>query len=121
MSNQSRPGLDPNQPLEDLDHWEDFLKARYPESEFESEPAAPEGSVGFQPKRDKSEFRDYRKEARPSVKEFYRLNHTYQTFDFVRQKREQFLSLDDREMGIWEAMEYLNTRVEENDPDTDHT
>ena len=25
--------IDPNKPLEDLDHWEEFLKDRYPESE----------------------------------------------------------------------------------------
>jgi inositol oxygenase len=100
---------DPNNPLEDLDHWEDFLKSRYPE--FESE--------GFQPQREKSEFRDYRKEARPSVKEFYRLNHTRQTFDFVQQKRKQYLGLGNRQMGIWEAMEYLNQLVDDSDPDTD--
>jgi inositol oxygenase len=98
--------------LEDLDHWEDFLKARYPESE-----AA--GADGFQPKREKSEFRDYRKEARPSVKEFYRLNHTYQTYDFVQQKRKQYLGLNNRQMGVWEAMEYLNQLVDDSDPDTD--
>jgi inositol oxygenase len=117
MSIQSHPVADPNKPLEDLDHWEDFLKSRYPE------PGSAEAgdAAGFQPNRDKTEFRDYRKEARPSVKEFYRLNHTHQTYDFVRQKRKQFLSLDDREMGIWEAMDYLNTLVDDSDPDTDLT
>jgi inositol oxygenase len=112
MSNQSKPvadRADPNNPLEDLDHWEDFLKSRYPE---------PAGD-GFEPARDDSEFRDYRKEARPSVKEFYRLNHTHQTYDFVQQKRRQYLGLNNREMGIWEAMEYLNTLVDDSDPDTD--
>jgi inositol oxygenase len=117
MSNQSNPVADPNKPLEDLDHWEDFLKARYPEPTGADAP----GAEGFQPKRDKSQFRDYRKEARPSVKEFYRLNHTYQTYDFVQQKRKQFLGLNDRRMSIWEAMEYLNTLVDDSDPDTDLT
>ena len=28
MSNPANPAVDPNKPLEDLDHWEDFLKAR---------------------------------------------------------------------------------------------
>lgn len=112
MSNKSETVVDPNKPLEDMDHWEDFLKARYPESE---------AAEGFQPKRDKAAFRDYRKEARPSVKEFYRLNHKFQTFDFVQQKRKQYLGLNDRRMGIWEAMEYLNTLVDDSDPDTDLT
>ena len=113
MSKPSNPVVDPNKPLEDLDHWEEFLKARYPESEADG------GDSGFQPKREKEEFRDYRKEARPSVKEFYRLNHTHQTYDFVQQKRKQYLGLDNRQMGIWEAMEYLNTLVDDSDPDTD--
>jgi len=31
MSSQPNPvAADPNKPLEDLDHWEDFLKTRYP-------------------------------------------------------------------------------------------
>jgi hypothetical protein len=57
MSRQVEPAVDPNKPLEDLDHWEDFLKARYPEPQAE----------GFKPARDAAEFRDYRTEARPSV------------------------------------------------------
>src|SRR5213083_465886 len=95
-----------DRPLEDLDHWEEFLQQRYPEP-------------GAQPQTDKPQFRDYRKEARPSVKEFYRLNHTNQTYDFVQQKKRQYLSLDKRRMGVWEAMEYLNTLVDDSDPDTD--
>ena len=114
MSNASHPVVDPNKPLEDLDHWEDFLKARYPEPSSDGAKAK-----GFQPAREKSEFRDYRKEARPSVKEFYRLNHTNQTYDFVQQKRRQYLGLNNRKMGIWEAMEYLNQLVDDSDPDTD--
>src|SRR5687768_17888314 len=109
MSSQGKPTaadhVDPNNPLEVLDHWEDFLKSRYPE--------------GLEHKREEKEFRDYRKEARPSVKEFYRLNHTYQTYDFVQQKRKQYLGLDNRQMGVWEAMEYLNQLVDDSDPDTE--
>ena len=114
MSNPSIPAVDPNRPLEDLDHWEDFLKSRYPEPE-----AAGAAAGANAPAKDKSEFRDYRKEARPSVKEFYRLNHTNQTYDFVQQKRRQYLGLNHRTMGIWEAMEYLNQLVDDSDPDTD--
>src|SRR2546421_8022614 len=82
------------------------------------------GALGGIPHRDlsgkpKEAFRDYRKEARPSVKEFYRLNHTNQTFDFVQQKKRQYLSLDKRRMGVWEAMGYLNQLVDDSDPDTD--
>ena len=55
--------------------------------------------------------------SRPCVREFYRLNHRYQTLDFVRAKKREFLPLQQRRMGIWEAMEFLNTLVDDSDPD----
>jgi inositol oxygenase len=88
-------------PLARLDDWDDFVQERY----------APSTS--------KQQFRDYRAEARPSVKEFYRLNHRYQTYDFVRAKKAEYLPLTKKRMGIWEAMEFLNTLVDDSDPDTD--
>ena len=107
-------------PLKDLDEWEDFLKMRYPEG---SQPGAlgnADAHAEFiRADKKEEEFRDYRKEARASVKEFYRLNHTYQTFDFVQEKRREFLGLNRRKMGVWEAMEYLNQLVDDSDPDTD--
>ena len=39
-----------------------------------------------------------------TVREFYRLNHRYQTFDFVRSKEDEYLRKDRRTMGIWESM-----------------
>src|SRR5690242_4560881 len=95
---------DANRPLGHLDDWEESLHARYP--------ADGSGKA-------KDEFRDYRAEARPSVKEFYRLNHRHQTFDFVQAKKREYLPLRKRRMGVWEAMEFLNTLVDDSDPDTD--
>jgi inositol oxygenase len=95
---------DPNRPLGHLDDWEESLHARYPAEE---------------PGKAKDEFRDYRAEARPSVKEFYRLNHRHQTLDFVQAKKREYLSLRKWRMGVWEAMEFLNTLVDDSDPDTD--
>ena len=113
--------VDSNKPLEDLDHWEEFLKERYPAPD-EAE-LVPVGVPEMQPdgkwKRNPQKFRDYRAEARPTVKEFYRLNHKYQTLDFVLAKKREFLPRAKREMGVWEAMEYLNTLVDDSDPDTD--
>src|SRR5437868_7046276 len=91
-------------PMNHLDDWEESLEARYP--------AAKSGKP-------QEAFRDYRAEARPSVKEFYRLNHRYQTLDFVREKKREYLPLRKRRMSIWEAMEFLNTLVDDSDPDTD--
>jgi inositol oxygenase len=104
-----------NAPLANLEEWEDFLKVRYPE-------AAGAQSTPFQaidPNKKQQQFRNYEAEARPTVREFYRLNHRHQTYDFVRSKKQEFLSLDRRPMGVWEAMEFLNTLVDDSDPDTD--
>jgi inositol oxygenase len=66
-----------------------------------------------------STFRNYEATARPSVREFYKLNHRHQTLDFVLGKKKEYLPLAKRKMGIWEAMEFLNTLVDDSDPDTD--
>lgn len=88
-----------------MDEWEDDLLARYPTRESSSEHA----------------FRDYAAEVRPSVKEFYRLNHVNQTYDFARAKVAEYGGLTHARMGVWEAMEYLNELVDDSDPDTDAT
>jgi len=92
-----------SQPLDDLDDWESFLLDRYPQPE------------------QKSTFRDYGNNVRPGVREFYRLNHAHQSLDFVRAKEKEFLGKDREKMGIWEAMEYLNTLIDDSDPDTELT
>ena len=65
------------------------------------------------------QFRDYNAETRECVKEFYRLNHANQTVESVLAKKQQYLQKNKRRMGIWEALEYLNTLVDDSDPDTD--
>src|SRR3954467_6897740 len=103
--------IDPNNPLAGLELWDEFLQGVYPDP---SEP-------GFEILKDKRAFRDYRKEARPSVREFYRQNHANQTYEFVEQKRKEYLGLNKRKEGVWETMEYLNQLVDDSDPDTDMT
>ncbi len=105
---------DGHAPLARLEEWEDFLKTRYPEAPAAAQPfnTTPAGKP-------ETQFRNYEADARPGVREFYRLNHQQQTLDFVRGKKREFLSLDRRTMGIWEAMEFLNTLVDDSDPDTD--
>jgi len=53
------------------------------------------------------------------VRELYRLQHRHQTVDFVRAKRREYLSLDRRRMGIWNAIEWLDRLVDDSDPDTE--
>ena len=96
-----------NTPLKSLDEWEDDLLRRYPDPE------------SINDKKSAEEFRNYESPARDSVKEFYKLNHTYQTHDFVMQKEKEFLGFDKKEMPVWDAFEFLNQLVDDSDPDTD--
>lgn len=94
-------------PLPSLDAWEEDVLLRYPDPETIATAKATE------------EYRNYDTPARDTVKEFYRLNHTYQTFDFVQQKRNEFLKFDRKEMTVWDAFDFLNQLVDDSDPDTD--
>lgn len=90
-------------PLKSIEEWEEDVLERYPEA--------------GQPAKEKKEFRNYDNPGRDTVREFYRLNHTHQTYDFVREKEKEFLTFDKKEMPAWSAMEYLNTLVDDSDPD----
>jgi inositol oxygenase len=90
-------------PLPNLDQWEDFLEGRYREGKSESE------------------FRQYDAEANPRVAEFYATNHEKQTVEYVLGKEKQYFGLERGKKSIWEAAEYLNTLVDDSDPDTDLT
>jgi inositol oxygenase len=89
------------QPLQSLDEWDDFVAVRYRQGKSEDQ------------------FRDYSADANLGVTEFYRQNHQHQTVDFVLGKRAEYLKLDRGKKSIWEAADYLNTLVDESDPDTD--
>ena len=90
----------PEGPLESLEQWDDFVESRY------------------RPDRKAEEFRNYTPDAPALVREFYRQNHTFQSREFVQQKKQEYTALCKRSMGIWEAMEFLDTLVDDSDPDT---
>jgi len=64
------------------------------------------------------EFRDYTVTAPAVVRQLYRENHAYQTREFVQKKKREYGSLQKGRMGIWAAMAFLNTLVDDSDPDT---
>jgi len=66
-------------------------------------------------------FRNYDEPARDAVREFYRQKHAHQTLDFVLQKKADYLRLARKTMTVWEALDYLNTLVDDSDPDVDFT
>jgi len=94
-------------PLASLDEWEEDLLKRYPDPETIAQGKKTE------------EYRNYDTPVRDTVREFYRLNHTYQTYDFVVQKKADFLKFDKKEMSVWDAFQFLNQLVDDSDPDTD--
>jgi inositol oxygenase len=89
--------------LPNLDVWEDFVVGRYKQGKSESD------------------FRQYDATATPRVAEFYRTNHEKQTLDYVLSKEKQYFGLKRGNKSLWEAAEYLNTLVDDSDPDTDLT
>ena len=93
----------PSQPLSQLEDWDEFLEGRYQEGKSDSE------------------FRQYDAEANPGVAEFYRINHQMQTVDYVLGKEKHYFGLTRGLKTVWEAAEYLNTLVDDSDPDTDLT
>ena len=72
----------------------------------------------YDPNRTKDQFRQYNDTTPPVVREFYRENHASQTLDFVLAKEREYSPLNHDRMGIWEAMEKLDTLVDDSDPDT---
>src|SRR5450432_1725276 len=85
------------------DGWGEFVAGRYREGKTESE------------------FRNYDAAVVPAVAEFYKTNHQMQTLDFVLAKEKEYFALKKGKKSIWEAAEFLNTLVDESDPDTDLT
>src|SRR5207247_5869090 len=51
----------------------------------------------------------------------YHHNHDCQTFNIDDKKKAEYCSLNRGKKSIWEMAEYLNTLVDESDPDTDLT
>ncbi|GME29093.1 Inositol oxygenase [Neofusicoccum parvum] len=71
----------------------------------------------FDAEKDKTQFRQY-EEACDRVKNFYREQHEKQTVAYNLKARNDFKSKTRAEMTVWEAIEKLNTLIDESDPDT---
>ncbi|CAG0902837.1 unnamed protein product, partial [Cyprideis torosa] len=54
------------------------------------------------------------------VRRLYSLQHQNQTVEFVKQKRLEWLKFDKMEAGLLEALDMLDSYVDESDPDVDH-
>lgn len=102
MSIDSSSDSDQAKPRDVGEAWEDFIEQLvYPEPG----------------KKAREDYRDYDHTDRESVRTFYRENHRDQTYEFVCKKREEYLSLDRKELTIYEALDFLDTLVDDSDPD----
>src|SRR5580700_2820440 len=88
-------------PMTNIEEWDEFVASRY------------------RPGKTEEAFRNFQADANPGVTEFYRQNHAHQTLDFVLAKKKQYCGLAREKKSIWEMGEFLNTLVDESDPDTD--
>ena len=93
--------LPPETARRDMHDWEEFVANHvYPE-----------------PHKPQSSYRNYDAQAREGVRDFYRKNHRHQTVDFVEAQRAKYLPLQTRRLTVLEALDYLNTLVDDSDPD----
>ncbi|WP_428306057.1 inositol oxygenase family protein [Lacipirellula sp.] len=98
---ESTKGVSPHQVGE---AWEEFVQEQvYPEPGTKA----------------KEDYRNYENPARETVRAFYEENHRKQTYEFVQGKRAEFLQLNRSQMSVFEACDYLNTLVDDSDPDID--
>jgi len=73
------------------------------------------------PNKKAEEFRNFKSGGRQKcVEDFYYKNHKYQTLEFGRNLRQR-INFNHLKMTVWEAFEYLETVVDESDPDTNQT
>ncbi|EPQ31948.1 uncharacterized protein PFL1_00147 [Pseudozyma flocculosa PF-1] len=71
----------------------------------------------FDSDKDKADFRNY-EDALDHVKAFYKEQHEKQTVAFNVEARNRFINHHHADMTVWEAIEKLDTLVDESDPDT---
>ena len=76
------PAVRPDAPLKHMGEWDEFLTGRYKEGKSEKE------------------FRLYDETATPGVAEFYRLNHQFQSYDYVVAKEKEYFGLNKGEKSI---------------------
>ncbi|MFC4210229.1 inositol oxygenase family protein [Pedobacter lithocola] len=107
MRNENLVSGEDQNPLKNLDQWEEDILTRYPDP------------ANINSDKTEEQFRNYDETEKDGVKEFYKLNHTYQTYDFVQKKKAEYLKFDKEEMPIWSAFDFLNRLVDDSDPDTD--
>jgi inositol oxygenase len=109
LQGESKREKDGSGPLRDLDELDDVEHDELTVTKYEN-----------QAHKDRMAFRNYEDNPRKArVTEFYTLQHKFQTMEFVQSARKEFLAFNHGKMGVWEALELLNSLVDDSDPDID--
>lgn len=111
--NTERDGLDLESLCDEIEH----INVQKDQARKEMKERGLYDATEFDAGRDKTQFRQY-EEANDRVKNFYREQHLKQTAAYNVKARIDFKRKTRAEMTIWEAMEKLNTLIDESDPDT---
>lgn len=77
-------------------------------------------SWAINPNKKKSEFRNYSKNPRQkTVENFYKLQHEKMSYDLVMKKRKKYLAFNQCILNVWDMLQFLDSVIDESDPDTD--
>ncbi|KAI1118512.1 DUF706-domain-containing protein [Nemania sp. NC0429] len=106
----NRDGLDLEATSDDIDKVNVLRDQLKQQSEWDAKSK-------FDAEKDKAQFRQY-EDACDRVKSFYKEQHTKQTVAYNLKVRNNLKFRKREEMTVWEAMEKLNTLIDESDPDT---
>ena len=117
-SNDHKDGLALEETTDNIEHV-NILKAAFKAKNgtASAEEADIYAQSEFDAEKDKTQFRQY-EDACDRVKNFYAEQHEKQTVAYNLKARIAFKSKVRAEMTIWQAMEKLNTLIDESDPDT---
>ncbi|PVH84618.1 putative inositol oxygenase [Cadophora sp. DSE1049] len=103
--------------LEEVSDLIDEINVMKAEIKAKEAKAANDEKARFDVEKDKTQFRNYL-ESNTKVYGLYKTQHEKQTVAFNREVREKFRTTTRAEMTVWEAMEKLDTFIDESDPDT---
>jgi len=103
-------------PLKSLHEWEEWKR------EFELTRSQRKNQEVIASDKPRNNFRNYvNSERQERVAKFYKLQHTNQSYEYVKKLQEKYAPLNHFEMTVWEALEYLDKVVDDSDPDIDLT
>eukprot|EP01125_Pyxidicula_operculata_P023237 TRINITY_DN994_c0_g1_i1.p1 TRINITY_DN994_c0_g1~~TRINITY_DN994_c0_g1_i1.p1 ORF type:complete len:278 (-),score=55.77 TRINITY_DN994_c0_g1_i1:995-1828(-) len=72
------------------------------------------------PTKTAEEYRNFTNSARNDIVSMtYKLNHTFQTYDFVKKMFSEYTQFKKGKMNIWDAISKLDAIVDESDPDAE--